>query len=227
MSKTQRNITVALWCLVVVSLLGLLVLNQLSARAEARRTEQRQLQDAGIILEPVDGKITLPTTLLPRPVGYEAPAFKLVTQDGVPFDAQQLRGKVWTASFFFSFCEGICPSMLEKVQGLAKVTTDPNVKFVYFSVDPERDTPDRLKAYATEANADPTRWHMLTGPAEEMRRIGAAFHLPYRSPAEHSGKIVLVDQQGVVRGYYEQSDSEEMLKLSADIQKLLAGKDLQ
>lgn len=232
MSKTQRTITTALWGLVVVSLLALIAMQRSQSRPQAKgvdlnNADIRKQLASGKVLEVVGDGIVQPATQRADPFVFDAPTFKLTDQDSQPFDSDSLRGKVWTASFFFSQCKGVCPDMLGRIEDLASTTDDPNVHFVYFTVDPARDTPARLHTYAEEAKADSKRWHMLTGDDAEMKRIAAACHLPYSVPGEHSGKILLVDQKGKVQGYYETKDAEAIARLKADIKKVTAGEALR
>ena len=227
MSKTQRNITTALWGLVVVSLLALLAMQRTKSRRDVQAADINAQLKQGEVLEIVGDGIVQPATQAADPYVFEAPTFKLTDQDSQPFDSDALRGKVWTASFFFSQCQGVCPGMLGRIQALASAIDSPDAHFVYFTADPARDTPERLHEYATEAQADSKRWHMLTGSDEEMKRIAAAFKLPYRMPAEHSGKIMLVDQKGNVQGFYESKSSEAMMQLAADVKKLAAGEAIR
>jgi protein SCO1/2 len=232
MSKTQRTITTALWGLVVVSLLALIAMQRTQSRQNAQASDiddpeiKAQLAQ-GVMLERDSSGALKPATQRSDPYVFEAPTFKLTDQDSKPFDSDSLRGKVWTASFFFSKCQGVCPGMMGRIKALSNVIDSPDAHFVYLTVNPSEDTPERLHEYATEANADAKRWHMLTGSDEEMKRIAAAFKLPYRMPAEHSGKIMLVDQQGQVQGFYESKDNEAMMQLAADVKKLTAGEAIR
>lgn len=227
MTKTQRTITAVLWGLVVVSLLSLLAMQRWHASTKRQQDTIAQQLKEGQVFEIVgDGQLA-PATQKAAPFLFDAPTFKLVDQDNKPFDSDSLRGKVWTASFFFSKCQGVCPAMMGRVKALQKVTDDPNVEFVYFTVDPSRDTPEVLHQYAQEANADSKRWHMLTGSDLEMKRIAAAFKLPYSTPAEHSGKILLVDPNGKVQSFYESRDNDAMKQLAVDVKKLAAGEDVK
>src|SRR5438552_4000002 len=138
----------------------------------------------------------------------DVPAFALVDQDGQPVTDESLRGKVWIASFVFTHCAGPCPVMTEKMSVLEKTLTDPRVQFVSVSVDPERDTPTVLKAYAKEHHANESRWRFLTGGGKdatvELSRgmLLAALPAQGNDPIIHSTKFVLVDARGKIRSYY-------------------------
>lgn len=69
------------------------------------------------------------------------PAFRLTAQDGRQVSSEDLRGRIWVANFFFTRCAGISPIMQAHMQRLYEAyTSDPNVRLVSFTVDPEHDT---------------------------------------------------------------------------------------
>ena len=219
MSQTQRTLTVGLWALVVVSLLGLLAMT----RWEARASQNRAQLSAGVPLErDASGALVPATQRVIADYRYPAPQFALVDQQNQPFDSSRLKGKVWTAIFFFSECTGVCPAMTERIESLQKVTPDARVECVSFSVDPTRDTPEKLAKYAAKTHADPARWHFLTGDPKEIHRVAAEFKFPFVEPTDHTSKILLIDQQGVVRKFYSSQDTDEMFRLQDDIKVLLA-----
>ena len=85
------------------------------------------------------------------------------------------------------------------------------IRLVSITVDPEHDDPKHLRAYATEICADPARWTLLAGDLEAIRRLrvrripragrGAAGAAGGLFDIAHSGKFVLVDGKGAIRGY--------------------------
>ena len=103
------------------------------------------------------------------------------------------------------------------------------VELVSFSVDPERDTPRVLAAYAKRFKADADRWLFLTGGKNEIASlVENGFRLP-AAPASgrghgiivHSARFVLIDWQGQVRGYYDNRDPKAMQALEDDVARLL------
>lgn len=163
----------------------------------------------------------------PQLPSYNAiPAFTLMSQTGVEFDSRkQLAGKVWVADFIFTNCQGPCPRMSAYMQRIQERVKDlPDVRLVSFTVDPDRDTPEVLAEYGRRFQADPERWYLLTGPKETLQKLNRdAFLLGDINPSlEHSTRFVLVDRQGVVRGYYLSSDPQEIDKLVADLRALAA-----
>jgi len=95
--------------------------------------------------------------------------------------------------------------------------SETGFRFVSFSVDPERDTPEVLASYADRYEAEKGRWFFLTGPGEEINRILREFFLsPVEEPAMHSVRFILVDGEGRIRGYYDSSDSGSINQLIHD-----------
>ena len=150
----------------------------------------------------------------PQVIG-QVPAFTLTAADGHPFGSEDLRGQVYIASFFFTRCRTICPAIMHGMHRLQDGFTQRNitgVRLVSISVDPEYDTPEVLRAYATELGVDPARWTLLTGDVDKVRAaVIQGFKTPMEaapSPAEglidiaHTGTVVLVDGTGGIRGYY-------------------------
>jgi len=151
----------------------------------------------------------------PPPVLSQLPAFTLVGIDGRPFGSEDLKGQVYVASFFFTSCRSICPAMMKGVarlqDGFAQRNLD-GIRLVSISVDPEHDTPEVLAAYGTSLGVDPRRWTLLTGePAAIKSLVVDGFKTPLVSPPPdgpqpidiaHTGKLVLVDGSGRIRGYY-------------------------
>lgn len=146
-----------------------------------------------------------------------APAFEFVDSNRQPFSSEALKGKVWLASFFFTSCTSVCPMVIGKISALFE-SAPPQIHFVSFSVDPTNDTPAALKKYADRFDADTRRWHFLTGEQEKVRdvvRNGFQVTMP-DSPAEldrHSVRLVLVDQSGLIRGYFDSTDEADLSRL--------------
>jgi protein SCO1/2 len=158
---------------------------------------------------------------------YDTPAFTLTDQDAKPFDSQKLHGKVWVADFVFTNCTSFCPMMTQQMADFQNRTAGTDIQMVSFSVDPERDTPAVLAAYANNAKADLTRWHFLTGDKEMIWRISENGMKLAVGPGDgsdhqvmHSSHFLLVDANGAVRGIYDYKDAGFMAKLVADAKKL-------
>ncbi len=164
------------------------------------------------------------------------PTFNLTDQDGAPFQSRALEGKVWVADFVFTSCSEACPRLTEAMAQLQRYLTnrgaDARTRLVSFSVDPDRDTPARLKAYATGFLANPALWTFLTGPAQDIQDAvvkGFKQGLEKEKSTEnadgftilHGTKLVLVDGKGQIRGFYDATDGVSMARLREDLAELL------
>ena len=156
----------------------------------------------------------------PPPVLSTLPEFTLTDVDGKPFGSRELAGQVYVANFFFTRCGSICPALMRGVGRLQAGFDErgiDGVRLVSISVDPENDSPAVLKEYAAAHGVEPKRWVLLTGDPEKVRALVVdGFKTPMDrvpeggpTPIEvaHTGKLVLVDAHGRIRGYY---DSDEM-----------------
>jgi protein SCO1/2 len=155
------------------------------------------------------------------------PAFSLVERSGRPLSLADLRGRIWVADFIFTRCGGTCPAMTARMVRLrGEIPSD--VAFVSFSVDPAHDTPEVLTRYAAAFHAN-EEWLFVTGPQKDLFDLSiGGFKLAAMEVAEgervpggdgpflHSSKFVLVDGDGVIRGYYDSTDEEAMRALAGD-----------
>jgi protein SCO1/2 len=163
------------------------------------------------------------------------PDFRLIERSGRALSLGDLRGRPWVADFIFTQCGGVCPAMTARMARLRRdLPTD--VAFVSFTVDPAHDTPEVLARYAATFGADAS-WRFVTGTQKDLYDLSvggfklAAMEVP---PAEqaaggdgpflHSSKFVLVDGEGVIRGYYDSTDEQAMRALVADAGVLQAGR---
>jgi protein SCO1/2 len=157
----------------------------------------------------------------------KVPQFELTNQDDQAFDSHELDGNVWVANFFFCRCRSTCPEQSKQVAKLQKID---GVQLVSISVQPEFDTPANLRQYAQNYDADPSKWQFLTGARDSIWELSKkGFFLPVgdapadeAEPIFHSSKLILVDADRQIRGFYESQKSNEMLQLRKDLGKLVA-----
>lgn len=157
------------------------------------------------------------------PVLGGIPRFELTRQDGQAFDSRSLDGRIWVADFIFTNCPGPCPMMSERMRQVETQTADlADVRLVSFTVDPARDTPPVLDAYAKHFLARPGRWFFLTGEPGRLDRLGLnVFHLNrVDGRLNHSTRFTLIDRKGRIRGYYGFSERDFPNRLLADVRRL-------
>ena len=161
------------------------------------------------------------------------PGFALIDQDSQAVDQTIIKGKIHVADFFFTRCGTICPKIqlsLSRVQEIFKQRND--LVFISYSVDPENDQPKQLKAYADKVGAKAGMWYFLTGNKAQIYNLAQrGYFLPvvdhgvsYGKPDEtfiHSEKLVLVDKDGIIRGFYDGTDKKDVDRLIAEIRVLI------
>ena len=155
----------------------------------------------------------------PLPVYYRVPPFEFINEFNQPFGSKDLNGKIYLASFAFTSCPTICPGLMEKMQVIQKRVRGLGTKIalVTFTVDPENDTPAVLHKYARGFRANPHVWNFVTGTRQQLHSLLVeGYKVPMGEYEEirgkvdnedvslmdiaHTGKILLVDTIGNVRG---------------------------
>lgn len=168
---------------------------------------------------------------LPR---YAAvPDWDLVDQDEHEHRAVELRGQVTVLDFIFTRCPDVCPLLTSKMAWLQRNLPDRPlggvpIRLVSVSVDPTHDRPEVLAEYGRRYGADFARWTFLTGTPDQVRAVLDALQLAADGVGDpedpigaisHSERMLLIDADGRVRGFYR-SDDEGMRRLRRDAARL-------
>jgi len=189
MTRTQKNVFVLF--VVVALILGLTVKYVLDQRDASFSPEQI---DAGIILLPQSRTI---------------PALPMTDQDGQPVSLDQLKGK-WSLLFFgYTFCPDICPTtlaQLRQIKAELPKSTVARMQVILVSVDPQRDTPAKLKEYLGYFDKD---FRGFNAPVSVLESFAKAVSMPYVEPdtskpnytVSHSGNLALLGPDGTQRGF--------------------------
>jgi len=161
-------------------------------------------------------------------INHSIPPFTFITQDSVTITNESLSENIYIADFFFMSCPSICPKVMQQMLRLYNHYKDNNkIQFVSHTLDPKRDTPDRLKMYAENLEIDTKKWHFLTGDKDLIYDMAEAYFVAAYEDAEapggfnHSGKILLVDTKGHIRAFAEGTDPEDVDDFFKDVDKLL------
>ena len=198
MSRIQRNLTILLWLLLGVAVYSMYASGLWRPRRPAGTAQ--------------------PPQALPRP---QVPTFALIDQNGQPFTNDSLKGKPWVACFVFARCVGPCPAMMERMSKIQSAVRNADVHLVSFTVDPQNDSPEVLKAYGQKFGADADKWTLATGDAEAIydlarRMMVAVQPAEGNAPIEHGTWLLLIGPDGRFAGNYSGQDDEGWRKLSAD-----------
>lgn len=202
---------------VVLPVVSYLVVNSYSKGATGM--PRRYFFDT-VVTKIQDGKTVNDT------IWHKIRPFKLKNQFGKEVGLEDFGGKIIVADFFFTSCPSICPTLTKNMKKLQSAfnKTDSIVRFVSFTVDPERDTVEKMKAYGDKYGINHDTWWMLTGPKQEIYDIALnEFKASVASSGEidtsfiHTEKFFLLDRDKVVRGWYNGLDSTNLDKLIKDI----------
>lgn len=172
----------------------------------------------------------------------DAPSFALIDHLERPVISGEFHGKVVVADFIYTGCRDICPFLSTQMHTLqdrlrSEGLLGARVQLLSFTVDPERDTPAVLRAYAERHGADPAAWRFVTGPPEQVVpmivdgfRLGVQALPPTAGPGGegegdgyevmHSTRFALVDRRGRIRAYYDARDLD-VDRVVQDIRRLL------
>lgn len=123
--------------------------------------------------------------------------------DGQPMQLKELRGQVVLVALVYSSCKNACPRILSDMQRI-KTASGPlakNLRFLLVSIDPEVDTPERLKAYSQEAQLE-SNWDFLQGSPDDVAELAALLGVKYKkvdaTDYVHSNIITILDQNGEI-----------------------------
>lgn len=116
-----------------------------------------------------------------------------------------LAGRVQVVTMIYTHCGYACPRILidmKRIEAELPQELRDGVGFVMVSIDPERDTPERLAEYADAIGLDPSRWTLLTAPDNSVLELAALLGVKYRRISEtdfsHTNLITVLDQGGEI-----------------------------
>lgn len=167
--------------------------------------------------------------------GHTIGDFKFIDHEGRTISSKQVKGKVYVVEYFFTTCKSICPIMNKQMQRVHQAYKhDPTFRILSFTVDPENDSEEVMKAYAADHNVEEgSNWHFITGKKEKLYDLARkSFFVLKPAEAEnlgdggsdfiHTNNFVLIDGEGRIRGYYDGTSEKEVDKLIGDIALLMA-----
>jgi protein SCO1 len=154
--------------------------------------------------------------------------FVFINQDNIVTSNKVWQNKIIVANFFFTHCPVVCPKMMKNIKMVQDAyRNDDEVNISSFTVDPERDSAAQLKNYAQRYHINSSKWQLLTGNKKELYRFARNEMLIVATDGDggptdfiHSDKLVLIDKQKRIRGYYDGTNEKEIQQLIPDIKKL-------
>lgn len=157
--------------------------------------------------------------------------FRFTTQDGQPFTQQNLQGKVAVVNYFFTTCTSVCPRMNNNLKtAYTAWKGNPEVLFLSFTSDPQRDSAARLKRYADSIGVNTAQWVFLTGRKDSLYNT-ARYSFKIDDPDNfvnnesvdflHTQFVALVNKKGEVVKIYDGLKPSELKAIDTDIKTLL------
>lgn len=123
-------------------------------------------------------------------------------QNGKSFQLKEARGRVVLVSMAYTSCQQTCPLIMSEISALQKAlptALQDKVDVLLFSMDPKRDTPERLKAYALERRINPN-WRLFNGSEDDVLELATVLGFRYKKMETgdfaHSNIFTVVDQKG-------------------------------
>ncbi|KAB0635988.1 SCO family protein [Burkholderia latens] len=155
-------------------------------------------------------------------------SFTLTGGDGRPIDANAFRGRVALVYFGYTHCPDVCPETMARLMDvLAKLGTHANdVRILFVSVDPARDTPQAMQSYVAAFDAAHARG--LTGTDGQIeslaKRYRVAYQMERRDPSggyevTHSSAVYIFDANGRARLLATDGDSPDAI--AADVRRII------
>lgn len=158
--------------------------------------------------------------------------FELVNHLGDTVTLADVEGQILVVDFFFTRCATICPLMTKNLQRIHD-RLDPQmpIRILSHSVTPQADSVSVLNRYADKHGANPDLWWFLTGEKKEIYRLARQSYFSCLDEGDggfqdfvHTENIVLIDDRGRLRGFYDGTDSKSMSQLFSDLGFLLEKK---
>jgi protein SCO1/2 len=164
---------------------------------------------------------------IPDTIYHQLNDFVLNDQNGKQVSFKTFEKKIFIASFFYTHCPTVCNVVNKNVNDLAQAyRKNPMVYFTSITVDPERDTPQALKQYAGKFEQS-NKWLFLSGDTTTIYNLARKGFLVDALKANdndfvYSDKLILIDAEKRIRGYYSGTSTADITKLNDEIKVLIA-----
>jgi len=140
----------------------------------------------------------------------KVPEFSFIDQNGNTITNKDYEGKVYLVEFFFTTCPTICPRMNSNlIQIQNNFEGIDNFGVASFTINPNYDTPEVLKAYAEKYGVTNPNWHLMTGEQNAIYKLANEGFSLYTAEDEsveggfeHSGSFALIDKNGFIRSRF-------------------------
>lgn len=128
------------------------------------------------------------------------------TQNNETITLKELKGEVLVMVMIYTSCKAACPRLVADMRSIENKVGQEGVRYVMVSIDPEVDTPQKLKAFAIENQMDDDKWVFLQGSVDDVREFSNVLAVKYKqiSPLDfsHSNIISVFNKEGEL--HYQQ-----------------------
>jgi protein SCO1/2 len=164
---------------------------------------------------------------IPDTIYHKLSDFNLTDQNGKQVSFKDFNKKIFIASFFYTNCPSVCNEVNKNISELAYAyRKNQMVYFTSITVDPQRDTPEALKKYAAKYEAT-NKWLFLSADTTTVYNLARNGFLVNAVQAGkdnfiYSDKLILIDAEKRIRGYYSGTSATDITKLNDEIKVLIA-----
>lgn len=165
---------------------------------------------------------------IPDTIYHKLSNFQLTDQNGKEVSFKNFDKKIFIANFFYTGCPTVCNTVNKNVSELVYAyRKNPMVYFLTITVDPEKDKPEVLMNYAKHFEVT-NKWLFLTGDTTsiyDLARKGFlvdALKVPGKDEFIFSDKLILIDAEKRIRGYYSGTTNTDITKLNDEIKVQIA-----
>ena len=153
--------------------------------------------------------------------------FELINQNGEIITQEYYKNKIYVADFFFTTCQSICPIMTKNMLEIQEqLKNDKEILLLSHTVTPEIDSVQQLKKYALENRIDDDKWNLVTGEKKQIYDLARKSYLAVEDSEFgnfdmiHTENFMLIDKKRQIRGFYDGTDKNEIIRLLSGIEIL-------
>lgn len=154
--------------------------------------------------------------------------FELINQNGKIITQEDYKGKIYIVDFFFTRCPSICPIMTDNMVRIQnKFLNNNDIMLLSLSVTPEIDSVSILREYANDKGAIDAIWNITTGNKKHIYELARKSYFAAVEQGDgglqdfiHTPNFILVDKKRQIRGVYNGTEDEEILRLFDDLKIL-------
>jgi len=163
-----------------------------------------------------------------KTIHHSIPDFQFIDQDSSIITNATFKDKVYIVDFFFTSCPTICPKVKQQMLRIyEQYKTEDRLQLISHSIDTRNDSIPRLKNYAAKLEVNSDKWHFVTGEKDHLYSMANEYFIIAKEDPEapggydHSGTIILVDENRHVRAFANGTEEAAVSQFMLDIEKLL------